>query len=147
MSPALALVALQSAQSLMQFGQTMSAASLAKKESKLAAKQIRLASLSREADRKEALADATATLNARGGTSGVDALSGSPLSFINAMREKSEQESQRDEYMTKLAQKSERYRGKQRALGYQSQAMMSLLGGGIDAAQNLPVSTKNKGEG
>lgn len=119
------------ATSLMQIGGALTAGKIAKTQSKLERKQLQLQLQAREADRKEALAKAMAAANAASGTKGIAAFEGSPLAVLEQMEKSSEKESQRDKYMTELAKTTEKYRGKQKALGYQSQAFDKLATSGI----------------
>ena len=53
-----------------------------KREAESAAQQIELETISREADRKERLAKALASQNARAGAGGIQAFAGSPLTIM-----------------------------------------------------------------
>lgn len=129
-----AMPALFGATSLMQIGGALTAGKIAKTQSKLERKQLQLQLQARETDRKEALAQAMAAANAASGTKGIAAFEGSPLAMLEQMEMRSMEESQRDKYMTDLAKTTEKYRGKQRALGYQSQAFDKLATSGIQFA-------------
>ena len=117
--------------SLLQLGAGLTASKIAKQQGKLETRQIRLNALSREADRKDALAKAMASANARSGTKGIAAFEGSPLAILNNMERQEADTSQRDQYMTDLAATTAKYKGKQSALGYQSQASTALMNSGV----------------
>ena len=123
--------------SLLQYGAARTAGKIAKYESKLEARQIKLNALSREADRKENLAKAMASANAASGTKGIAAFEGSPLAILDQMEKTSDRDTQRDEYMSGLAAKTAKYRGRQTSLGYQSQAPQSLINNSLQFMQAL----------
>lgn len=123
--------------SLLQAGSALSAGKMAKRQSSLEGKQIRLNALSREVDRKESLAKALATANASSGTKGIAAFEGSPLAILEQMETNVADESERDKYMTNLASTTAKYKGKQAKAGYQSQAAMSILSNAGSYVGNL----------
>lgn len=114
--------------SLLQAGAGLTAAKIAKRQGNLEAQQIKLNALSREADRKDALSRALSSANAASGTKGIAAFEGSPLAILDEMERSTAEESTRDKYMSDLASTTAKYRGRQSAAGYQSQAASSLLG-------------------
>ena len=123
--------------SVLQASGALTAGKIAKRESKLAQKQIGVEALAKEAERKEMLAKAMATANAKSGTSGILAFEGSPLSVLNQMEADVEVDTDRDRFISDLAKTTEKYRGRSKAAGYQSQAGQSLLTGATNLMASL----------
>ncbi|MCP4273001.1 MAG: hypothetical protein GY781_13750 [Gammaproteobacteria bacterium] len=118
--------------SVLQLSSARSAGKLALKESKIEGRKLNLQNLSREVDRKEALAKAMATANAQSGIKGIAAFEGSPLSVLENLERDVEQDMERDDFMTDLAKTTSKYRGKAQKAGYQSQGYQSLLSSGLN---------------
>lgn len=85
---------------------------IARGEAEVAAKAEEAAGVSREADRKERLAQALASQNAAAGASGIAAFEGSPLSVMGEDIRKESQATGRDEFQTKLRSMTLRAQGK-----------------------------------
>lgn len=85
---------------------------IARGEAEVAAKAEEAAGVSREADRKERLAQALASQNAAAGAGGIAAFEGSPLSVMNEDIRKESQATGRDEFQTKLRSMTLRAQGK-----------------------------------
>jgi hypothetical protein len=122
--------------SILQLSGARSAGKMAMRESKLEGKRLNLQSLSREADRKEALAKAMATANAASGTRGIAAFEGSPLAVLDRLERDVDRDQERDDFMTGLAQTTNKYRGKAQKAGYQSQATQSMLSSGLQLMES-----------
>lgn len=88
------------------------AARIEERDYKMAAEQIELQQIQREADRKERLAKSMATSTAMAGASGVAALEGSPLSVLKESVKQEKQATQRDKYQSDLKAMTQRYRGR-----------------------------------
>ena len=122
--------------SILQLSGARSAGKMAMRESKLEGKRLNLQSLSREADRKEALAKAMATANAASGTRGIAAFEGSPLAVLNRLESDVDKDQERDDFMTGLAKTTSKYRGRTRKAGYQSQGAQSLISSGLQLMES-----------
>ena len=85
---------------------------IARGEAEVAAKAEEAAGVSREADRKDRLAQALASQNAAAGAGGIAAFEGSPLSVMNEDIRKESQATGRDEFQTKLRSMTLRAQGK-----------------------------------
>lgn len=91
---------------------TKKAARIEARDAEMAAQQIELEQVQREADRKERLARSMATTIASAGASGVAALEGSPLSVLQQSVRNEQRATQRDKYMSDLKAMTSRYRGR-----------------------------------
>ena len=132
------------------------AARIEERDYKMAAEQIELEQIQREADRKERLAKSMATSTAMAGASGVAALEGSPLSVLKESVAQEKQATQRDKYMSDLKAMTARHRGR---LGVyaskvqanaahkagRSQTFGSLFGGGMAMAGGGTPQTPQTG--
>ena len=114
--------------SLLQFGATRSAGSIARTEAEVAAKQEELGVVQREADRKGLLARALASQTASAGSRGIAAFEGSPLSVLQADIEKEETATQRDEFSTKISALTARTRGKVAQKQANAMSVINLIG-------------------
>lgn len=94
------------------FGMQRSQGKIARGEAEVAAKAEEAAGVSREADRKDRLAQALASQNAAAGAGGIAAFEGSPLSVMNEDIRKESQATGRDEFQTKLRSMTLRAQGK-----------------------------------
>ena len=97
--------------SLMSAGQKATAGAIAKGDARVQAKQTELAATAREVDRKERLASALASQNARAGAAGIAAFEGSPLAILEADIQKEEVATQRDIFSTELEAFAQRSKG------------------------------------
>tara|TARA_R110002020_G_scaffold62221_1_gene166795 strand:- start:4838 stop:5245 length:408 start_codon:yes stop_codon:yes gene_type:complete len=111
-----------------------SAGEIGKEESKVAAKQEELSATAREADRKERLIQALASSSASAGARGIAAYEGSPLAILEADIDREAEATTRDKFMSSLAQKTIRSRGKIQQKQARLGAATSLLKGGAQAA-------------
>ena len=94
------------------FGASRAQGSIARGEAEVAAEQEEAAGVSREADRKERLAEALASQNASAGAGGIAAFEGSPLSVMKEDIRKESQATDRDVFQTKLRSMTLRAGGK-----------------------------------
>ena len=129
------------AASLLQFSQQMSAGRIAKIEGETEAKQIELATLQREVDRKESLARAMASQIAESGAKGISAFEGSPLTILQADIQAAEEAQRRDVAQSKIAAMTARARGSAAKRYGQIGAITNLIG---DVGQMAYVSTSRK---
>ena len=132
------------ASSLLSAQSTLSAGKIAAKEGKLQARQTELGAISREADRKSALADMLASQNASAGARGIAAFEGSPLTILQADIEREEQATQRDKFSTELEAFTQRSRGKQAKSASKSQMAIGLLQAGTSFASIVKTPTVPK---
>ena len=102
---------------------------IAYREAEIEAKQIELAAIQREADRKAELARAMASQIAYSGIRGVSAFEGSPLTLLQADIEAEETATQRDIMQSKLAAMTTRARGRIAKETAKAGAGLSLLKG------------------
>ena len=121
-------LAISAATSLMQASQKQKAGEIQKKESELAASQIELGAVQREADRKNLLARAIASQNAEAGARGIAAFEGSPLSVIESDIKRAETASQRDIFQSDLAALTTRTRGTIARQSARQGAFLGLVG-------------------
>ncbi len=112
---------------------------ITKDESKVSAKQEGLAATQREVDRKERLLQALSASAASAGARGIAAYEGSPLAILEADIEREAEATQRDKFMSTLAQKTIRARGKVAQKQARLGAATSLLSGGAQAAYYMPT--------
>lgn len=91
---------------------TTTAADISAGEAETQAKQIELAAIQREADRKGRLASALASQIASAGARGIAAFEGSPLTILQADIEAEERATERDVFQTRLAALTTRTRGR-----------------------------------
>lgn len=105
---------------------------IARGESEVAAKAEEAAGVSREADRKERLAEALASQNAGAGASGIAAFEGSPLSVMNEDVRRESVATERDEFQTKLKSMTLRARGKMAQRQAKSGANIGLITAGAN---------------
>ena len=89
-----------------------SAGKIAKRQSEVDAKTLKLASTQREIERQERLADALASQNASSGARNIAAFEGSPLTIINEDIRRSTQASERDAFATSLETLTLKSKGK-----------------------------------
>ena len=97
--------------SLLQAEQRKESGRITAQESRIAAGQIELGAVQREADRKDRLAKAMASQNAAAGAKGIAAFEGSPLSILEADIRAEETATERDIFQTNLAALTTRVRG------------------------------------
>lgn len=128
-------LALSAGLSLMQAQQEKSAGEITKQESDIAASQIEMGAVQREADRKERLAAAMASQNAAAGAGGVAAFEGSPLSILEADIAREETATERDIFQTELAALTTRTRGTVAKQSAKEGATMGLIGDFFKIAQ------------
>ena len=129
------------ATSLLQFSQQMSAGRIAKIEGETEARQIELATLQREVDRKESLARAMASQIAESGAKGISAFEGSPLTILQADIQAAEEAQRRDVAQSKIAAMSARARGSAAKRYSQIGAVTNLIG---DVGQMAYVAPRMK---
>lgn len=120
---------------LLAFNQQQQAASMARKEGKLAQQAEDVAATQRESDRKARLADAISTQVAMSGARGVSAFEGSPLSVMRESRRREALATDRDRFNAKIAGLSARYRSEATAGQIRGQAAVGLLKSAEDAAK------------
>jgi hypothetical protein len=118
---------------LLSFGQTRTAAKIAKGEAKVAARQTELGAVAREANRKERLAEAMASQMAGAGAKGIAAFEGSPLTILQADIEREERGTQRDKFATELQAYTQRAAGKIQSKQMMAKAYLQLGEGLQDA--------------
>lgn len=94
------------------FGLTRAQGKIARGEAEVAAKAEEAAGVSREADRKERLAEALASQNAAAGAGGIAAFEGSPLSVMKEDIRRESKATGRDVFQTKLRAMTLRAQGK-----------------------------------
>ena len=96
---------------ILQFSAQKSAGKIAQIESEVAASQIELGAVSREADRKGRLARALASQTASAGSKGISAFEGSPLSVLEADIQAEKTGTERDVFSSELESMTTRARG------------------------------------
>lgn len=115
------------------------AGKIAQRESETEAKQIELAAVQRETDRKAKLSRALATQIASIGVRGISAFEGSPLTILQADIEAEQTATERDKFQTRLAAMTTRTQGFVQKELSKAGAGMSLLSGassiGLQSAQ------------
>lgn len=126
-------LALSAGGSLLGASQQVSAGQIAQLESNVKSKQIETAAASREADRKDALAEASASQAAAAGASGIQ-FEGSPLSILEEDIRKEEQASQRDIFQTRITSQAEQARGSVQRRLATGKAITGLLQSGQQLA-------------
>lgn len=94
------------------FGLTRAQGAIARGEAEVAAKSEEAAGVSREADRKERLAQALASQNAAAGAGGIAAFEGSPLTVMKEDIRRESEATGRDIFQTKLRAMTLRAQGK-----------------------------------
>lgn len=129
-----AAIPLMIGSSLLSFNQTRAAGDIAKGESKVQARQTELAATAREVDRKDRLASALASQNARAGASGIAAFEGSPLAILQADIEKEQVATERDIFSTELEAFTQRSRGSIAQKQSRAKAFTGLLSSGSQFA-------------
>lgn len=129
-----AAIPLMIGSSLLSFSQTRAAGDIARGDSKVQAKQTELAATAREVDRKDRLASALASQNARAGAAGIAAFEGSPLTILQADIEREEVATERDIFSTELEAFTQRSRGSIAQKQSRAQAFTGLLKSGSQFA-------------
>jgi hypothetical protein len=124
-------------------GSTLESGKQAKRESKVAAKQEEIASVSRERDRKQQLNDALASQIATAGAGGIAAFEGSPLTIIQTDITREERATERDKFNTKLGVITIKTRGKLANEAAQTAALKKGLG----LATNIGLAFAGGGAG
>lgn len=126
------------ASSLLSVGTQIRGGKVAQREAELTAEMQETAAVQREADRKERLAEALATANARAGASGIRAFEGSPLTILQKSIEQEETATERDQFNTRISALMSRARGRSALAQSQLGAATSLLKGASSTAQLIP---------
>lgn len=116
--------------------QTVSAGRITKLEAETDAVQIETAAAQREADRKEALARATASQAAAAGAGGI-LFSGSPLTILEEDRRRQEEATERDVLQTRIAAGASRARGRIALKQARGKAIAGLLKTGAGIAGSV----------
>lgn len=98
--------------SLLQQRAQVASGKIQRMEAGVAAKQEELASISRERDRKSRLADALASQNAAAGAKGIAAFEGSPLTILNEDIRREGVATERDLFLSQMAQFTTLARGR-----------------------------------
>ena len=122
---------------LLSVGAQASAGRKKVQEAEVSAQIEEVAATQREADRKDALASALATANARTGTSGI-LFEGSPLTVLQETIRREETDTERDRFNTRISALTTRARGQTARGQAQLGAASSLLKGASQAAQLTP---------
>lgn len=112
--------------SLLGASQQVSAGQSAQLDSQVQAKQIETAAVSREADRKSALASAVASQSAQAGASGIQ-FEGSPLAILDEDIRREEEATQRDVFQSELGAQAALSRGTVKRRAAQQKAALGLL--------------------
>lgn len=112
---------------VLSFKQQMDAGSMAREEGKLAAEMEDVAAMQRETDRKLALASAIGTARAGAAGAGIAINTGSPLTAMNEMVRQSNVDTERDQFNSRVAALTARYRGAAQAGQIRGQAGIGLL--------------------
>lgn len=135
---ATAALAATAAASLLSVGAQVQSGRTAAKEAELTAQIEETAATQREADRKERLAKALATANARAGASGIRAFEGSLLTILQQSVEQEKIASERDAFNTRISSLVTRARGRSAKTQSQIGATSSLLKSASTTAQLIP---------
>ena len=112
-----------------------SIAKIERGQTEVAAKQEELAVTAREADRKDRLANALASQNARAGAAGVAAFEGSPLTILQDQIEREKVATERDVFGAELAALGLRATGRVREKQARVRSLISTAQFVSDAAQ------------
>ena len=112
---------------ILSFGATRAAGKIAQLESETAAKQEDLAATQREVDRKQRLAEALASQNAKAGAGGIAAFEGSPLTILQEDIRKADVAGERAALESRLKITSTLARGKIARKQANLQATIGLL--------------------
>lgn len=110
-----------------QFEQQRQQGKIASGQAEVQAKAEEAAGVSREADRKERLAEALASQNASAGAGGIAAFEGSPLSVMNEDVRRAKTATERDRFQTELRAKTLRAGGKIAEKQAKAAATLGLL--------------------
>jgi hypothetical protein len=115
--------------SLISAGTQWGAAKSAKRQGRTEAMQEELMATQREADRKERLANALASQNARAGAAGVRAFEGSPLSIMNEDIRREAQATERDAFNAELAGMTAKARGDIANRNLKTKSLLTIASG------------------
>lgn len=114
--------------------QQLETASMMSKEGRVQRRQMDIATMQKETDRKERLARALASQNAQAGASGIKAFEGSPLSVLNEDISREKRATERADFNNRIAKMTHRSRTRSEVGARRFGGQMSLLKGAGDVA-------------